>query len=107
MGEPGCAIILGRGQEESSYYREAPCQIYQMLQWVLTPGLWEETFKAGWLMWRVKTKPWWGREHNYEDPANLGIPKMTCCIFPTMVCTFWWRLLETPEAVFLCALAAG
>lgn len=101
---PSCAIA----QEKSG--SDFVCQLWQIIQWCLTPGLWEELFKSGWILWRIKTKPWWvqgdGQSCNDNCQSN-AVPRTWCFCCPTKDCTCWWRLAETPEAVFLCALAAG
>lgn len=100
---PGCAIATANDPALS-------CQVTQIFMWILTPGLWEEIFKGGWVLWRIKTKPWWSelaQDNCVERRHTTSVPRNICGCFPTRCCTCWWRLVETPEAVFLCAIASG
>eukprot|EP00929_Paragymnodinium_shiwhaense_P072268 TRINITY_DN36684_c0_g1_i1.p1 TRINITY_DN36684_c0_g1~~TRINITY_DN36684_c0_g1_i1.p1 ORF type:complete len:456 (-),score=51.42 TRINITY_DN36684_c0_g1_i1:286-1653(-) len=112
---PRCAIARPHTGEAEYLVADTPfgrysCQIWQMVQWTLTPGLYEEVFKSIWVLLRIKTKPRWNSEQQMACPGNCAtkeVPTKTCLCLRTDVCTCWWRLVETPEAVVLCALAAG
>jgi len=86
------------------------CQALLLVQWVLTPGFWEELFKAVWVLLRFKSQARWASPDEEACGQRLrteAVPRRTCFVFPTTCCTFWWRLAKTPEAVFFGAMAAA
>lgn len=100
---PGC--ILSSSKERPQSW----CQLWQICQWILTVGLWEETFKVVWILLRLRTQPLWV-DSNATFCSRLNgkaVPRTVCCCFPTVCCTFWWRLAERPVTVFLCSVAAA
>jgi len=87
------------------------CQLFIYFQWVLTPGLWEELFKGLWVWARFKSNPRWASREEDNDCVQRyqteNVPTRTCFAFQSTMCTCWWRIAETPVAVWMGALAAG
>merc|ERR1712217_637756 len=74
------------------------CYAVSAIEWILTPGLIEETFKVVWLALRL-----------HRTPSEL--PR-TCCFGTlqaghTNQCGCWHKLAQTPYHVFVCAIACG
>jgi RsiW-degrading membrane proteinase PrsW (M82 family) len=102
---PECNLNTSHAGNSDAY-----CQLFLYVQIVFLAGFWEESFKAIWVFMRFKTKALW--VHPGEDSLGLHtitdrVPRRTCCFFATATCTCWWRLAETPEAIFLSTMAAG
>mmetsp|Transcript_81058 Transcript_81058/g.127667 ORF Transcript_81058/g.127667 Transcript_81058/m.127667 type:complete len:477 (-) Transcript_81058:35-1465(-) len=111
MNFPSCNTSPGPDGSRSDDGGSLGCQLFLLIQWIMIPGFWEELFKAVWVFLRFKSQSNWARED--EDrcgapTATERVPRKTCLgLFDSTFCTFWWRLAETPVAVFLAAMAAG
>merc|ERR1712194_472566 len=89
--EKGC--IAGHGNH-TTFAMTLPCNLEDAAQYVLSPGLVEESFKALWLLWVLR-------------PNEAALPGKCCFCFPVAGCGCWFKLAPTPYHVILCALALG
>ncbi|CAE8631483.1 unnamed protein product [Polarella glacialis] len=93
--------------DRSQNVHTAGCEAALLFQWILTPGLWEEVFKAFWVLWRLKVRSAWSDDSCAEDFRTDCVPRTSFFVFSTACCPWYWRLARTPEGVFLSSLAAG